>query len=110
MRISIYGGNCPEFSAGVTEGKESPDNWALPTAQLLFGSLRKKLATEVIEYYSVMEKNGIRPLAATWMDLEMFILSDLNQKKTNIIWYRLPVQSKNNTSGLIHRTETDSYT
>ena len=63
--------------------------------QLLFGSLRKILAIEVIEYYSVIEKNGIRPLAATWMDLEMFILSDLNQKKTNIIWYRLPVQSKN---------------
>ena len=61
--------------------------------QLLFGSLRKKLAIEVTEYYSVIEKNGIRPFAATWMDLEIIIFSDLNQKKTNI-WYHLHVESK----------------
>ena len=62
--------------------------------QLLFGSLRKKLTIEVIEYCSVIEKNGIRPFAATWMDLEIIIFSDLNQKKTNIIWYHLHVGSK----------------
>ena len=47
--------------------------------QLLFGSLRKKLAIEVIEYYSVIEKNGIRPFAATWMDQESVILSKVSQ-------------------------------
>ena len=53
--------------------------------QLLFGSLRKKLAIEVTEYYSVIEKNGIRPFAATWMDLEIIILSEVSQRKRNII-------------------------
>ena len=57
--------------------------------QLLFGSLRKKLAIEVIEYYSVIENNGIRPFAATWMDLEIIILSEVNQRETNIIRYHL---------------------
>ena len=107
MRISIYGGNCPEFSAGVAEGKESPDNWALPTAQLLFGSLRKKLATEVIEYYSVMEKNGIRPLAATWMDLEMFILNELSQRKKYMIPLICGIERKKDTNEFIYNIERD---
>ena len=48
-------------------------------------------------------------LAATWMDLEIIILSEISQKKTNII-YNLYVESKNNTNGLIYKTETDSWT
>ena len=36
----------------------------------------------------------IMPFAATWMDLEIIILSDVSQTKTNII-YHLYVKSKN---------------
>ena len=32
-----------------------------------------------VEYYSAMKKNGIMPLAATWMDLEIIILSEGSQ-------------------------------
>ena len=32
--------------------------------------------------------------AATWMDLEIIILSEANLRKTNIIWYHLYVESK----------------
>ena len=32
-----------------------------------------------MEYYSATEKNGIIPSAATWMDLEMIILSEASQ-------------------------------
>ena len=31
------------------------------------------------EYYSAIKKNEIMPFAATWMDLEMIILSELSQ-------------------------------
>ena len=38
-----------------------------------------------MEYYSAIEKNEIMPFAATWMDLEIIILSEVRQRKTNII-------------------------
>ena len=38
-----------------------------------------------MEYYSAIKKNEIMPPAATWMDLEIVILSEVSQTKTNII-------------------------
>ena len=32
-----------------------------------------------MEYYSAIKKNKIMPFAATWMDLEIFILSEVSQ-------------------------------
>ena len=32
-----------------------------------------------MEYYSAIKKNEIMPLAATWMDLEIIILSEVSQ-------------------------------
>ena len=34
-------------------------------------------------YYSAIEKKEIMPFAATWMDEEIIILSNVNQTKTN---------------------------
>ena len=34
-----------------------------------------------MEYYSAIKKNKIRPLAATWMELETLILSEVSQKE-----------------------------
>ena len=39
-------------------------------------------------------KNGIMPFEATWMGLEIIILSEVSQKETNIIWYHLYAESK----------------
>ena len=36
----------------------------------------------------------IMPFAATWMGLESVIISEVRQKKTNIVLYHLYVQSK----------------
>ena len=34
-----------------------------------------------VEYYSAIKKNEIMPFAATWMDLEIIILSEVNQER-----------------------------
>ena len=34
-----------------------------------------------MEYYSAMKKNRIMPFAATWMDLEIIIRSEISQKE-----------------------------
>ena len=38
-----------------------------------------------MEYYSGIKKNEIMPFVATWMDLEIIILSKVSKRKTNMI-------------------------
>ena len=42
------------------------------------------------------KKNEIKPFAVKWMDLEIIILSETSQTKTNIIWYHLYAESNKN--------------
>ena len=48
----------------------------------------------VMEYYPAIKKNEILPLAATWMDLEGIMLSEVRQRKTNTVCFHLHVESK----------------
>ena len=41
-----------------------------------------------------IRKNEIMPIAAKWVDLDMIILSEVSQRKTNNIRYHLCVESK----------------
>ena len=36
-----------------------------------------------MEYYSTIKRNRIVPFAETWVDLEMVIQTEINQKKKN---------------------------
>ena len=45
-------------------------------------------------YYSIITKNEIMPFATTWMNLESVILSEVRQRRRNIIQHPLYVKSK----------------
>ena len=60
-----------------------------------------------MKYYSTIKKNEIMPFAATWMNQEIIILSEISQRKRQISWYNLYVESKNDTNELIYKTSTD---
>ena len=49
-------------------------------------SLKKKMwYIYTMEYYSAIKKDEIMPSAATWMDLEIVILSEVSQTQINMI-------------------------
>ena len=52
------------------------------------------LCTGWVEYYSTIKKNEIMSFAATWMGLETVILSEVSQRRRNILWHPLYVESK----------------
>ena len=60
-----------------------------------------------MEYYSTIEKNKIMPIAVTWMDLEVVILSELSQRQM-LYDITYPWDLKYDTNELI--CETDSQT
>ena len=47
-----------------------------------------------MEYDSAIKKDEIMPFAATWMDLAMLLLSEVSQRKTNIMQHRFHVESE----------------
>ena len=63
-----------------------------------------------MEYYSAIKKNEIMPFAATWMDLETVILSEVRQGRINIMTSLIRGHLKNDTNEVTYRTETDSQT
>ena len=64
-----------------------------------------------MEFYSAIKKNEMMPFAATWMDPEIIILSEVSQKEKDkrhditYIW-----NLKYDTNECIYETETNSQT
>ena len=59
--------------------------WKQPKCPSTDERIKKMWYMYTIEYYSAIKKNEIMPFAATWMDLEIIILSEVRQRKTNTI-------------------------
>ena len=68
--------------------------------------------THTMKYYSAIKKNEIIPFAATWMDLDIIILSEVSQKeedKYHMISLICGIK-KNDTNELIYKTGINSQT
>ena len=53
--------------------------WKQPKCPLTKEWLKKMWYIYTLEYYSAIKKNEIMPFVATWMDLEIIILSEISQ-------------------------------
>ena len=60
--------------------------WKQPKCPLTDEWIKKMWYIYTMEYYSAIKKNEIMSFTATWVQLEIIILSEVSQKeKTNII-------------------------
>ena len=86
--------------------------WKHPKCPSTDEWMRTTWYIHTMEYYSAIKNNEIMPFAATWMDLEMIVLSKISQtEKDNTMRYHLHAESKkNDTNEFIYKTETDSQT
>ena len=74
--------------------KDEREVWMQPKCPSTDEWIKKMWSICTTEYYSAIKKNGTLPFAATWMDLEGIMLSEISQTMTNAVWYPLYMESK----------------
>ena len=57
--------------------------WKQPKCPLTDEWIKKMWYIYTMEYHSAVRENEIMPFAATWMQLEIIILSEVRKRKTN---------------------------
>ena len=57
--------------------------WKQPKCPSTEEWIKKMWCIYTMEYYSAIKKNEIMPFAATWMDLEIIIPSEVSQTEKN---------------------------
>ena len=67
----------PMFIAALFTIPKKP-NWKQPQCPLTDEWIKKMWYIYPLEYYSAIKKNETMPFAATWMDLEIIILSEVS--------------------------------
>ena len=72
--------------------------------------IKKMCYIYTMEYYSTIKKNKIMPFAATQIQLEILILSEVSHKKKDIPDITFMWDLKYGTNEPIYKTETDSQT
>ena len=81
--------------------------WKQPKCPLTNEWIRKMCYISTTEYYSATKKNEIMPFAATWMQLESIILSEINQKEKEKYHIVYMWDLKYDTNEPIYETETE---
>ena len=82
--------------------------WKQPKC-LLTEEWRKKMwYIYTMEYYSAIKRNEIMPFAATWMDLETVIMSEVSQRQIPYDITYMWNLKKNGTNEPIYKTEIES--
>ena len=59
--------------------------WKQPKCPWTEEWIKKMCFIYTMEHYLAVKNNEIMPFAAAWMDLEIVILSEVRQRKTNTI-------------------------
>ena len=59
--------------------------WKEPKYSSMDERIKKMCYIDTMEYYSAIKKNEILSFATMWMELEGITLSEISQRKTNII-------------------------
>ena len=60
-----------------------PKTWKQPKCPPTEEWIKKMWYMYTMEYYSAIKNDKIIPFAATWMELETLMLSEVSQRKTN---------------------------
>ena len=61
------------------------ETWKQPKCPSTDDWIRKMWYRYTMEYYPAIKKNKIMPFAATWMELDILILSEVRKRKMNTI-------------------------
>ena len=65
-------------------------SWKQPKSPRTDEWIKKMWPVSTMEYYSAMKNNDIMPLADPWVDLEIFILSEVSPRPYDITYMSNP--------------------